>query len=87
MSPKLMRGAVVGIDRHYNSLTPLRTNEPNVYVVRLGHEFYVRYVEEVGGNLMLRAERASERLVSLSDKKGDPMAAIIGRVCWMWLGV
>ena len=80
MSPRLMRGAIVGIDRHYNSLAPFRANEKNIYLVRCRDSFVLRYVEEVGEELVLRAERTSERLVKLEEDIGG----IIGRVCWVW---
>jgi transcriptional regulator with XRE-family HTH domain len=84
MSRKIARSAIVGVDRHYNSLAPFRSGERNMYVVRWRDRFVVRYVEQIGEELMLRAESAAEPLMSLPREKGEPMAAIIGRVCWVW---
>ena len=45
MRPRLAAGATLLIDRHYNSLRSYRRGEPNLYVVKSGEAWLVRYVE------------------------------------------
>src|SRR5215470_9157735 len=54
MYPRMMPGATLLIDRHYNSLTPYRKGENNMYAVRKDSSCTVKYVETAGNNLILR---------------------------------
>jgi transcriptional regulator with XRE-family HTH domain len=82
MSPRLTRGALVIVDRHYNSLVPWR-NQRNVYLVS-SEGMHIRYVEQVGEELILRAHNPEEELRRVARNPGqDAMSAIIGRVCLM----
>ena len=56
MRPRLGQGAMLLIDRHYNSLQSYRRHEPNLYVVKSGPNWQVRYVELQGSQLTLRPE-------------------------------
>src|SRR3954453_1825965 len=44
MYPRLLPGATLLIDRHYNSLRPYRSKERNIYLVRKGSQGLVRYL-------------------------------------------
>jgi hypothetical protein len=54
MSPRLLPGATLLIDRHYNSLRPYRKGEFNMYAVLKNDTCTVRYVEQAGNQLILR---------------------------------
>ena len=80
--PRLLPGATVLIDRHYNSLDPYRKNEPNMYAVRKDGGATVKYVELAGRNLVLRPHNQSYP-VSLVPIEDDKTFAdyIVGRIC------
>ena len=48
MYPRLLPGATVLIDRHYNSLKPYRKGESNMYAVAKNGACTVKYVEVAG---------------------------------------
>jgi phage repressor protein C with HTH and peptisase S24 domain len=54
MFPRLLPGATVLIDRHYNSLRPYRRGEHSMYVVRRPKQCVIGYIENVGGSFVLR---------------------------------
>src|SRR5258708_5781390 len=54
MYPRLLPGATVLIDRHYNSLKPYRKGESNMYAVSKDGHCTVKYVELAGNHLVLR---------------------------------
>src|ERR1700674_2923043 len=54
MYPRLLPGATVLIDRHYNSLKPYRKGESNMYAVIKNGGCTVKYVELAGRHLVLR---------------------------------
>lgn len=82
MAPRLLPGAVVIVDRHYNSLAPWK-NERNMYLVN-AKGLHIRYVEHVGEELILRSHNAENGLVQIVREQGqNAIAAIVGRVCWM----
>src|SRR5579872_6428089 len=54
MYPRLLPGATVLLDRHYNSLKPYRKGEFNMYAVLKNDTLMVRYVEVAGNQLILR---------------------------------
>ena len=87
MTPRLGRGAILVIDRHYNALTPWK-QERNMYLVRSGGEYMVRYIEEAGGELVLRSHNPELPLqVLLPESGSDSLSAIVGRVCFVHLHV
>src|SRR5712671_6083205 len=45
MHPRTMPGAVLLLDRHYNSMTPYRKGENNMYAVRKDGKCTIKYVE------------------------------------------
>ena len=82
MYPRLLPGATILIDRHYNSLRPYRKGESNMYAIAKNGECTVKYVELAGRHLVLRPHNQSYPVEVM------PMAAgksagdyLIGRVC------
>ncbi len=84
MYPRLLPGATLLLDRHYNSLKPYRRNEPNMYAVRKETGCVVRYVQVEGSNLILRPHNQSYpvEIMTMDDGKGSG-DYIVGRVCFV----
>jgi len=86
MYPRLMPGATLLIDRHYNALTPYRKGEFNMYAVLKNDTSAVRYVETAGNHLILRPHNQSSPIdvIPIADGKtaGD---YLVGRVCFVGL--
>jgi len=81
MRPRLSLGATLLIDRHHTSLECYRRGEPNIYVVKSGTTWPVRYVELHGTQLMLRPENQERPLGFVRVSKGETFADyIVGRV-------
>jgi transcriptional regulator with XRE-family HTH domain len=81
MRPRLGPGALLLIDRHYNSLRSYRRHEPNVYVVKSGASWQVRYVELQGSQLTLRPENQESGLGYIQPGRGETFANyVVGRV-------
>ena len=82
MYPRLLPGATVLIDRHYNSLVPYRKGESNMYAVARNGGCTVKYVELSGRNLVLRPHNQSYPVDVLDMQRGsDSEQYIVGRVC------
>jgi hypothetical protein len=82
MYPRLLPGATVLIDRHYNSLEPYRKSEPNMYAVRKESGATVKYVELAGRNLVLRPHNQSYPVSLVPIEDGKTFADyIVGRIC------
>lgn len=82
MYPRLLPGSTVLIDRHYNSLTPYRKNEQNMYAVRNEGGCTVKYVEHVGNTLVLRPHNQTYPVGVIQIEEGKTSADyIVGRVC------
>jgi phage repressor protein C with HTH and peptisase S24 domain len=82
MYPRLLPGATLLIDRHYNSLKPYRRQEQNMYAVRTGGGCTVKYVELAGHNLVLRPHNQAYPVGVLPIEEGKTFADyIVGRVC------
>ncbi len=81
MYPRMMPGATLLIDRHYNSLRPYRRSERNMYAVRYQGAWTIKYVEVVGKTLVLRPEN-KEYPVSVVEIGANESATeyILGRV-------
>jgi hypothetical protein len=81
MYPRLLPGAAVLVDRHYNSLKPYRRREANMYAINKLGDCTVKYVETAGDHLVLRPHNPAypiEILPIESDKA--PSDYLIGRV-------
>lgn len=82
MDPLLRIGAIVVLDRHYNSLVVCRPPHPNVYGVRVGAQLVFRHVSFESGRLVLRP-RALDFPVELIElaPHASPSDLIVGRAC------
>lgn len=81
MRPRLLPGATLLIDRHYNSLRSYRRREPNLYVVKCGKSCTVRYVELLGNQVALRPENRQCTLAFVKLGEGETFADyVVGRV-------
>jgi transcriptional regulator with XRE-family HTH domain len=82
MYPRLLPGATVLIDRHYNSLKPYHKNEQNMYAVKKDGNATVKYVELAGSNLILRPHNQAYPVDVISvDSPAAAAEFIVGRVC------
>lgn len=82
MYPRLLPGATVLIDRHYNSLDPYRKSEPNMYAVRKNGGCTVRYVEVAGTALVLRPHNQDFPIDVIPMEEDTSFADyIVGRIC------
>ncbi len=82
MFPRLLPGAIVLIDRHYNSLKPYRKRGANMYAVVKNDACTVKYVEAVGCHPILKPhnEAYPSDVLTIDDGK-SPSDYLIGRVC------
>jgi len=82
MYPRLLPGATVLIDRHYNSLKPYRKGEFNMYAVQKDGTCTVKYVEVAGNHLILRPHNQAYpiEVMTIDDDK-DATDYIVGRIC------
>ena len=83
MYPRLLPGATVLIDRHYNSLKPYRKGESNMYAVNKGDSCTVKYVEVAGDQLVLRPHNQAYPVEVLPVGDGRPSDFIVGRICYV----
>jgi len=84
MYPRLLPGATILIDRHYNSLHPYRKHDRNVYAVRSSapDSCALGYVELAGPNLLLRPHNREYPVSVVAVEPGLSYAEhIVGRVC------
>ena len=81
MEPLVMPEAIALIDRHYTSLAPYRLTRPNLYAVRSGAHLTLRYVEFLGGRLVLRPNNLAYPLDLIKiEPEGSPRDRIVGRI-------
>jgi hypothetical protein len=82
MDPMIAVGAIVVLDRHYNSLAPYRALQRTIFAVRCGAGLVLRYVEFDDGRLILRPLSAAfpVQLLALGAHE-TPADYIVGRVC------
>jgi hypothetical protein len=84
MYPRLLPGATVLIDRHYNSLKPYRKVEFNMYAVAKDGECTVKYVEVAGNHLILRPHNQAYPIEVMTMEDGKNAADyLVGRVCYV----
>jgi hypothetical protein len=88
MYPRLLPGAAVLLDRHYNGLQPYRRGETNIYAVRTDGACKLRYVEVARDHLILRPQNAGYAVEVLTLEKGmNIYEQIVGRVCFVGLEI
>ncbi len=84
MHPRITPGAVLLLDRHYNTLIPYRRGEKNMYAVRKDGVCNIKYVELVNNCLILRPHNPAGPIEVITlrqrEKPGDH---IVGRVCYV----
>ena len=84
MYPRMLPGATLLLDRHYNSLTPYRKGEQNMYAVRKDKDnaCTIKYVEVANRHLVLRPHNPAYPVEVLAMEEGSkPGDYIVGRVC------
>jgi len=82
MYPRLLPGATVLIDRHYNSLKPYRKGESNMYAVVRNGQATVKYVEQAGNHLVLRPHNQAYPVEVMAMEEGKNVSDyLIGRIC------
>lgn len=82
MYPRLLPGATLLIDRHYNSLKPYRKAEFNMYAVLKDENCTVKYVETAGSHMILRPHNQAYPIEVMTVEEGkSPSDYIVGRVC------
>src|SRR5207245_2332224 len=84
MYPRLLPGATVLIDRHYNSLQPYRRGELSMYAVHMKGTCIVRYVELADRNIVLRPHNQAYAVEVVTLGEGESVSDyLVGRVCYM----
>jgi hypothetical protein len=84
MYPRLLPGAMILLDRHYNSLKPYRKGESNMYAVNKGGFCTVKYVEAGGKHLILRPHNQAYPVEVLPVEEGTSVSDyLVGRVCYV----
>lgn len=82
MYPRLLPGATLLLDRHYNSLKPYHKGEFNMYAVLKNGTCTVKYVEVAGNHLILRPHNQAYPIEVLTMEEGKKAAHyLVGRVC------
>jgi transcriptional regulator with XRE-family HTH domain len=82
MFPRLLPGATVLLDRHYNALESYRRGENNMYFVRKGAgDCSIRYIESAEGTYVLRPHNPAYPIgLFRAQSRGEIAEHIIGRV-------
>jgi Peptidase S24-like len=84
MYPRLLPGATVLIDRHYNSLKPYRKGESNIYAVVRNGDCTVRYVELAGNHMVLRPHNHAYPVEVMPMEPSKRVHDyLIGRICYV----
>jgi hypothetical protein len=82
MYPRLLPGATVLVDRHYNSLKPYRKGDINMYAVLRNDTCTVKYVEVAGKQLILRPNNQAYPIEVVPLAEGKRLSDyLVGRVC------
>ncbi len=84
MYPRMLPGATVLIDRHYNSLKPYRKGESNMYAVHKNGTLTIKYVELAGKHLVLRPHNQTYPVEVMAMEDGKKAHDyLIGRVSYV----
>jgi Peptidase S24-like len=84
MYPRILPGATILIDRHYNSLKPYRKGESNMYAVARSSGCTLKYVEVAGNHLVLRPHNQAYPVEVMPMEAGRKLHDyLIGRVCYV----
>ena len=81
MEPLILPGALVVIDRHYNSPVSYRLGRPSLCAVRHGAHLSIRYIESLDDKLVLRPINFAFPIEILQSEPGRRVQEFIaGRV-------
>lgn len=82
MAPVLSPGAILILDRHYNSMAPHDPSRPNIFAVNFRNSLAFRYVSYDADRVVLRPHSLDYpvELVRLGADEA-PSTCIVGRVC------
>ena len=84
MYPRMLPGATLLIDRHYNSLQPYRKGEQNMYAIRKDDACTITYVEVANNHLVLRPHNPAYPVEVLTMEEGKKTGDyIVGRICYV----
>jgi SOS-response transcriptional repressor LexA len=84
MYPRLLPGATLLLDRHYNSLKPYRKGEFNMYAVLKDGTCTVKYVEVAGNHIILRPHNQAYPIEVMTMDEGKSVSDyLVGRVCYV----
>ncbi len=84
MYPRILPGATILIDRHYNSLKPYRKGESNMYAVARAGGCTLKYVEVAGNHLVLRPHNQAYPVEVMAMEAGKKLHdCLIGRICYV----
>ena len=84
MYPRMLPGATLLIDRHYNSLQPYRKGEQNMYAIRKDDACTIKYVEVANNHLVLRPHNQAYPVEVLTMEEGKKTGDyIVGRICYV----
>jgi hypothetical protein len=84
MYPRLLPGATVLIDRHYNSLKSYRKGESNMYAVNKDGSLTIKYVELAGKHLVLRPHNQTYPVEVMAMEDGKKAHDyLVGRVSYV----
>jgi hypothetical protein len=84
MYPRILPGASILIDRHYNSLKPYRKSESNMYAVAQAGSCTLKYVEVAGNHLVLRPHNQAYPVEVMPMEPGKKVHDyLVGRVCYV----
>jgi hypothetical protein len=84
MYPRLLPGATVLIDRHYNSLKSYRKGESNMYAVNQNGSLTIKYVELAGKHLVLRPHNQTYPVEVMAMEDGKKAHDyLVGRVSYV----
>jgi hypothetical protein len=84
MYPRILPGASILIDRHYNSIKPYRKGESNMYAVARARKCTLKYVEVAGNHLVLRPHNQAYPVEVMPIESGKNVHDyLVGRVCYV----
>ena len=88
MMARFAPGAVLLLDRNYNSLEQSHRGTPNIYAVRVGEQCAIRYAAVSSGRVILRPHNPEWPVELVEIGTGRSFAEyIIGRVCHLAFAV
>lgn len=82
MGPRMNAGALLLVDRHYNSLLPYRRSQHNLYAVRWNAGCSIRYLAIADDRVILRPHQRDFPIELLRiEQNRNYSDYVVGRVC------